>query len=157
MQIKTIYMLKAEEGYVLKKGDTYTSAILLREGETPDGWSEITQEEYDEYLKSISDADVDDTPSINQKSDVTISDLEYSFIPADNTTYHFTNIKTLTFTSIPENANKILCYLKSSDEGLTISLPKNIKLVEEIPDILPLKQYLISITDNVVVMKEIIE
>lgn len=150
-------MLKAEEGYVLKKGDTYTSAILLREGETPDGWSEITQEEYDEYLKSISDADVDDTPSINQKSDVTISDLEYSFIPADNTTYHFTNIKTLTFTSIPENANKILCYLKSSDEGLTISLPKNIKLVEEIPDILPLKQYLISITDNVVVMKEIIE
>lgn len=157
MQIKTIYMLKAEEGYVLKKGDTYTSAILLREGETSDGWSEITQEEYDEYLKSISDPDADNKPSINQKSEVTISDLEYSFIPADNTTYHFTNIKTLTFTSIPENVNKILCYLKSSVEGLTISLPKNIKLVEEIPDILPLKQYLISITDNVVVMKEIIE
>lgn len=150
-------MLKAEEGYVLKKGDTYTSAVLLREGETPDGWSEITQEEYDEYLKSISDPDVDDNPLINQKSDVTISDLEYSFIPADNTTYHFTNIKTLTFTSIPTNVNKILCYLKSSEEGLTISLPKNIKLVEEIPDILPSKQYLISITDNIVVMKEIIE
>lgn len=149
MQIKTIYMLKAEEGYVLNKGDTYTSAILLREGETSDGWSEITQEEYDEYLKSISDP--------NQKSDVTISDLEYSFIPADNTTYHFTNIKTLTFTSIPTNVNKILCYLKSSEEGLTISLPKNIKFVEETPDILPSKQYLISITDNVVVMKEIIE
>ena len=48
MQIKTIYMLKAEEGYVLKKGDTYTSAVLLREGETPDGWSEITQEEYEQ-------------------------------------------------------------------------------------------------------------
>lgn len=149
-------MLKAGEGYVLKKGDTYTSSVLLREGETPDGWSEITQEEYNEYLKSISDPDVD-SPPINQKSDVTISDLEYSFIPADNTTYHFTNIKTLTFTSIPENVNKILCYLKSSVEGLTISLPKNIKLVEEIPDILPSKQYLISITDNVVVMKEIIE
>lgn len=148
-------MLKAEEGYVLKKGDTYTSAVLLREGETPDGWSEITQEEYDEYLKSISDPDVDNPP-INQKSVVTISDLEYSFVPADNTTYHFTNIKTLTFTSIPTNANKILCYLNSSEEGLTISLPKNIKLVEEIPDILPSKQYLISITDKVVIMKEII-
>ena len=48
MQIKTIYMLKAEEGYVLKKGDTYASAVLLREGETPDGWSEITQEEYEQ-------------------------------------------------------------------------------------------------------------
>lgn len=142
-------MLKAEEGYVLNKGDTYTSAILLREGETTDGWSEITQEEYDEYLKSISDP--------NQKLDVTISDLEYSFIPADNTTYHFTNIKTLTFTSIPTNVNKILCYLKSSAEGLTISLPKNIKFVEETPDIVPSKQYLMSITDNVVVMKEIIE
>ena len=142
-------MLKAEEGYVLNKGDTYTSSVLLREGETSDGWAEITQEEYDEYLKSISDP--------NQKSVITISDLEYSFIPADNTTYHFTNIKTLTFTSIPTNVNKILCYLKSSEEGLTISLPKNIKLVEETPDILPSKQYLISITDNVVVMKEIIE
>lgn len=48
MQIKTIYMLKAEEGYVLKKGDTYTSAVLLREGETSEGWSEITQEEYEQ-------------------------------------------------------------------------------------------------------------
>lgn len=48
MQIKTIYMLKADEGYVLKKDDIYTSAVLLREGETPDGWSEITQEEYEQ-------------------------------------------------------------------------------------------------------------
>lgn len=48
MQVKTIYMLKADEGYVLKKGDTYTSAVLLREDETPDGWSEVTQEEYDQ-------------------------------------------------------------------------------------------------------------
>lgn len=48
MQIKTIYMLKADEGYVLKKDNTYTSAVLLREGETPDGWSEITQEEYEQ-------------------------------------------------------------------------------------------------------------
>lgn len=48
MQVKTIYMLKADEGYVLKKDDTYTSAVLLREGETSDGWSEITQEEYEQ-------------------------------------------------------------------------------------------------------------
>lgn len=48
MQIKTIYMLKADEGYVLKKDDIYTSAVLLREGETSEGWSEITQEEYEQ-------------------------------------------------------------------------------------------------------------
>lgn len=48
MQAKTIYMLKAEEGYVLKKGDTYTSAVLLREGETPDGWTEVPFEEFEE-------------------------------------------------------------------------------------------------------------
>lgn len=48
MQVKTIYMLKADEGYILKKDNTYTSAVLLREGETSDGWSEITQEEYEQ-------------------------------------------------------------------------------------------------------------
>ena len=53
MQVKTIYMLKAEERYVLKKGDTYTSAVLLREGETSEGWSEITQEEFEEVSGNV--------------------------------------------------------------------------------------------------------
>ena len=53
MQIKTIYMLKAEEGYVLKKGDTYTSAVLLREGETPDGWTEVPFEEFEEVSGNV--------------------------------------------------------------------------------------------------------
>ena len=53
IQVKTIYMLKAEDGYVLKKGDTYTSAVLLREGETSEGWSEITQEEFEEVSGNV--------------------------------------------------------------------------------------------------------
>ena len=53
MQVKTIYMLKAEDGYVLKKGDTYTSAVLLLEGETSEGWSEITQEEFEEVSGNV--------------------------------------------------------------------------------------------------------
>ena len=53
MQVKTIYMLKAEDGYVLKKSDTYTSAVLLREGETSEGWSEITQEEFEEVSGNV--------------------------------------------------------------------------------------------------------
>lgn len=53
MQIKTIYMLKAEEGYVLKKGDTYTSAVLLREGETSEGWTEVPFEEFEEVSRNV--------------------------------------------------------------------------------------------------------
>lgn len=53
MQIKTIYMLKAEEGYVLKKGDTYTSAVLLREGETSEGWKEVPFEEFEEVSGNV--------------------------------------------------------------------------------------------------------
>lgn len=53
MQIKTIYMLKAEEGYVLKKGDTYTSAVLLREGETSEGWTEVPFEEFEEVSGNV--------------------------------------------------------------------------------------------------------
>ena len=53
MQVKTIYMLKAEEGYVLKKGDIYTSAVLLREGETPDGWTEVPFEEFEEVSRNV--------------------------------------------------------------------------------------------------------
>ena len=53
MQVKTIYMLKAEEGYVLKNGGKYTSAVLLREGETPDGWTEVPFEEFEEVSGNV--------------------------------------------------------------------------------------------------------
>ena len=53
MQVKTIYMLKADEGYVLKKGNTDTSAVLLREDETTDGWKEVPFEEFEEVSGNV--------------------------------------------------------------------------------------------------------
>ena len=44
-------MLKAEEGKVLTDGTNYCSSVLLREGQTADGWTEITQQEYEEIQK----------------------------------------------------------------------------------------------------------
>lgn len=44
-------MLKAEEGMVLTDGANYCSSVLLREGQTEEGWREITQEEYEEIIK----------------------------------------------------------------------------------------------------------
>ena len=43
-------MLEADEGMVLTDGTNYCSSVLLRKGETAEGWSEITQEEYNELL-----------------------------------------------------------------------------------------------------------
>lgn len=43
-------MLEADEGMVLTDGVNYCSSVLLRKGQTADGWSEITQEEYDELF-----------------------------------------------------------------------------------------------------------
>lgn len=43
-------MLEADEGMVLTKDGNYCSSVLLRKGETSDGWSEITQAEYDELF-----------------------------------------------------------------------------------------------------------
>jgi hypothetical protein len=40
---------------ILNKGTTdgtnYCSSVLLRKGETAEGWSEITQKEYDEIIE----------------------------------------------------------------------------------------------------------
>jgi hypothetical protein len=44
-------MLEADEGMVLTDGTNYCSSVLLRKGQTADGWSEITQEEYDELFQ----------------------------------------------------------------------------------------------------------
>ena len=43
-------MLEADEGMVLTDGTNYCSSVLLRKGQTAEGWSEITQEEYDELF-----------------------------------------------------------------------------------------------------------
>lgn len=43
-------MIEADEGMVLTDGTNYCSSVLLRKGETSEGWSEITQAEYDELF-----------------------------------------------------------------------------------------------------------
>ena len=43
-------MLEADEGMVLTDGTNYCSSVLLRKGQTAEGWSEITQAEYDELF-----------------------------------------------------------------------------------------------------------
>lgn len=53
MITKTLTMLKAEDGYVLNKGDIYTVSVLLREDETADGWTEITKEEYEAIQEKL--------------------------------------------------------------------------------------------------------
>ena len=44
-------LLEADEGMVLTKNDNYCSSVLLRKGETSEGWTEITQEEYENIMK----------------------------------------------------------------------------------------------------------
>ena len=44
-------MLEADEGMVLTKNGNYCSSVLLRKGETSEGWTEITQEEYENIMK----------------------------------------------------------------------------------------------------------
>jgi hypothetical protein len=43
-------MLEADEGMVLTKDGNYCSSVLLRKGETAEGWSEITQEAYEKII-----------------------------------------------------------------------------------------------------------
>ena len=47
--MKELYltMLEADEGMVLTKDGNYCSSVLLRKGETSEGWSEITIEEFE--------------------------------------------------------------------------------------------------------------
>jgi hypothetical protein len=53
-------MLEADEGMVLTDGINYCSSVLLRKGQTAEGWSEITQEEYDElFPQEVEDVGAD--------------------------------------------------------------------------------------------------
>lgn len=61
MKISYLTMLEADEGMVLTKDGNYCSSVLLRKGETADGWSEITQEEYEEIIAREEEEEPDDT------------------------------------------------------------------------------------------------
>lgn len=52
--MKTSYltMIEADEGKVLVKDGNYSKSVLLRKGETPEGWTEITEQEYQEIVGS---------------------------------------------------------------------------------------------------------
>ena len=50
MKISYLTMIEADEGKVLVKDGNYCSSVLLRKGETEEGWFEITQEEYNEII-----------------------------------------------------------------------------------------------------------
>lgn len=50
MKTTTLTMIEADEGKVLVKDETYSKSVLLRKGETADGWEEITEEEYNNII-----------------------------------------------------------------------------------------------------------
>ena len=55
MKIIIIKTLKPEEGCILKSPEgEYCTGVMLREGQTEEGWTEITQDEYDEITGEAS-------------------------------------------------------------------------------------------------------
>lgn len=50
MKTTQLTMIEADEGKVLVKDGTYSKSVLLRKGETADGWTEITEEEYNNII-----------------------------------------------------------------------------------------------------------
>ena len=52
MKVTTLTMIEADDGKVLAKDGTYSKSVLLKKGETADGWTEITEEEYQNIVDS---------------------------------------------------------------------------------------------------------
>ena len=46
MIITTLEMITADEGMILTNGENFTKSVLLREGESAEDWSEISEELY---------------------------------------------------------------------------------------------------------------
>lgn len=42
----TLYMLTADDGKILTNGTNFTHSVLLRKGESPEDWTEITEDEF---------------------------------------------------------------------------------------------------------------
>ena len=57
MEIITVNqtILKASEGHKLTNGTAYGSSVVLGAGDSPDNWSEITIEEYNEIMNAQED------------------------------------------------------------------------------------------------------
>lgn len=49
----TLTKLAASQGMVLTNGKEFTHSVLLREGESPDNWSEITEEYYKKLIAKM--------------------------------------------------------------------------------------------------------
>ena len=53
--MKQMITLYADEGKILKDGDTFGTTMQLAEGKTADGIEEITREEYEEIIRAETD------------------------------------------------------------------------------------------------------
>lgn len=53
MIITTLTKLTASTGMVLTNGKDFTHSVLLREGESPEDWSEITEEYYHKLMAQM--------------------------------------------------------------------------------------------------------
>lgn len=51
MEIITIKAIKADDGCVLVKDGNFCTSVMLRDGESEEGWEEVTFEEYERMLE----------------------------------------------------------------------------------------------------------
>lgn len=61
IETKTVELriLTASKGMVLTNGETYSDEVYLGVNDNPDNWNEITEEEYNEIQKDLTESEVD--------------------------------------------------------------------------------------------------